>query len=71
MTERAYVEIMSAGNGVELPRDDVLSYAFVLAPLAELAPAVRHPVARRTFAELWSEFEQPHEMRRIVDAACG
>ena len=66
-----YGEIMSAGNGVELPRDDVLSYAFVLAPLAELAPAVRHPVARRTFAELWSEFEQPHEMRRIVDAACG
>ena len=66
-----YGEIMSASNGIELPRGDVLSYAFVLAPLAEIAPAVKHPVAQRTFAELWSEFEPTHAMRRIVDAARG
>ena len=25
----------------------------------------------RTFAELWSEFEETHEMRRIADAVHG
>ena len=69
MTERVFGEFRSAG--AELPRDDVLSYAFVLAPLAESAPAVRRPVVRRTFAELWSEFEPTHEMRRIAGSACG
>ena len=66
-----YGDVVSAGNGIELPRRDVLAYAFVLAPLAEIAPAVRHPVAQRTFADLWSEFEETHEIRRIVDVGCG
>jgi len=64
-------EIRSTGAGIELPRDDVLSYAFVLAPLAEIAPTVMHPVVRRPFAELWSEFEPTHKMRRIAGSAGG
>ena len=66
-----YGEVMSSGNGIELPRDDVLSYAFVLGPLAEIAPALKHPVVQRTFAELWNEFEPSHRMHRIDDAARG
>ncbi len=40
-----------------VPRADILQYAFVLAPLAELAPDLKHPVDGRTMLELWSVFE--------------
>jgi 2-amino-4-hydroxy-6-hydroxymethyldihydropteridine diphosphokinase len=36
-----------------LPRADVLGYAFVLGPLAELAPALRHPVSGARIGEVW------------------
>jgi len=42
--------------GLRLPRADIIEYAFVLAPLAELAPDLVHPVEGATMAELWSRF---------------
>lgn len=50
-----YGEAVVDRPGLRLPRDEVLRYAFVLRPLAELAPALRHPVAGRTLGELWAE----------------
>ncbi len=44
-------------DGIALPRPDVLEYAFVLRPLAELAPAFRHPLTGRSLAWHWKHFE--------------
>jgi 2-amino-4-hydroxy-6-hydroxymethyldihydropteridine diphosphokinase len=45
-------------NGArELPRRDIENYAFVLRPLAELAPDTPHPGTGRTFRQMWKEFQ--------------
>ncbi|MGU5806628.1 2-amino-4-hydroxy-6-hydroxymethyldihydropteridine diphosphokinase [Aeromonas veronii] len=41
-----------------LPRGEVLTNAFVLWPLAELVPKLRHPVDGRTMGELWQAYDK-------------
>jgi 2-amino-4-hydroxy-6-hydroxymethyldihydropteridine diphosphokinase len=52
------LDLLLVGQRVDarerLPRDDVLRYPFVLAPLAELAPRLRHPVTGISIAEAWN-----------------
>jgi len=43
---------------ISLPRVDILKYAFVLGPLAELAPQLRHPGSGKTMGELWAAFDR-------------
>ena len=43
---------------VALPRGEILTNAFVLGPLAELAPSLRHPVDGRTLDELWQGYDK-------------
>lgn len=42
----------------QLPHADIDKYDFVLAPLAEVAPALRHPVHGETISELWQNFDR-------------
>jgi 2-amino-4-hydroxy-6-hydroxymethyldihydropteridine diphosphokinase len=51
------LDLLTFGQRVDaasrLPREDVLRYPFVLAPLAELAPRLRHPVTGEAVADAW------------------
>lgn len=48
-----YGELVGEHEGLQLPRAEILRNAFVLWPLALLAPQLQHPVEKRSFAELW------------------
>ena len=43
---------------LRIPRSDILEYAFVLRPLAEIAPGLVHPVTGRTLVDHWADFDQ-------------
>jgi 2-amino-4-hydroxy-6-hydroxymethyldihydropteridine diphosphokinase len=43
--------------GLVLPKPELLRWAFMLGPLAELAPELVHPVQRRSIGDLWRDFD--------------
>ena len=43
---------------VVLPRAEIVNNAFVLWPLAELAPNLVHPLVHQTYAKLWDDYDK-------------
>ena len=64
-----YDDVVRSGEGhLELPRAE-LRHAFVLKPMADIAPWVRHPLGGQTMAELWAAFPVSSEPL-VLDAEC-
>jgi 2-amino-4-hydroxy-6-hydroxymethyldihydropteridine diphosphokinase len=53
-----YGDLIVSNGRLRIPRDEILRYAFVLEPLAEIAPELRHPVTGESYAELWAKFDK-------------
>ena len=53
-----YGELVCDVPGLKLPRPDLLKRAYMLGPLAQLAPHLVHPTAHLTIGELWRRFDQ-------------
>ncbi|WP_394176874.1 2-amino-4-hydroxy-6-hydroxymethyldihydropteridine diphosphokinase [Thalassotalea litorea] len=51
---------------VQIPRDEIPENAYVLWPLAELAPNLVHPVLNKSYQQLWQEYDKTKQIIRKV-----
>lgn len=67
------IDILTYGDwvgeeaGVHLPRAELTRNAFVLRPMAELAPDRRHPERGETYAGLWAGYDKRRQRLWPVD----
>jgi 2-amino-4-hydroxy-6-hydroxymethyldihydropteridine diphosphokinase len=66
-----YDDLVLDEKGLKLPREEILKNAFVLWPLAEIAPARVHPLAGKAYAELWDDFDKSKENLAPVEFECN
>jgi len=50
-----------------LPRDEITKYAFVLKPLADIAPDEIYPPENQTYLNLWQGFDATGQDMKVVD----
>ncbi|MBY4676064.1 2-amino-4-hydroxy-6-hydroxymethyldihydropteridine diphosphokinase [Marinobacterium arenosum] len=62
-----YDQLTGDCDGVKLPRGEILKNAFVLRPLAELAPQAAHPLNGQSYSELWQAYDQASQKLWPVD----
>lgn len=53
-----YDDLIMKDGKLELPRDEITRNAFVLWPLAEIAPQLKHPLTQQSMEELWDSFDK-------------
>jgi len=66
------IDILLYGNEVTdtpiiLPREEIRDNAYVLRPLAELAPELPEPGGDQTYGQIWREFDQTAQQLTPID----
>lgn len=62
-----YDDVVYEQGRIKLPRDEILYNAFVLCPLAELAPRLVHPTQGKSIAQLWDTFDKDSQALWKID----
>ena len=50
----------------QLPRDEITKNAFVLWPLSQISPELRHPILKKCYQELWLDYNKNSQQLSIV-----
>jgi len=59
-------DLIGEAEGLRLPRDEILEYAFVLQPLADLVPEMRHPLLGTCYRLLLQQADFSNQWLRPV-----
>lgn len=62
-----YGDFVGVESGIELPRAEITKNAFVLLPLAEIAPSALHPQLQMPYQHLWTEYDQASQKLWPID----
>lgn len=60
--------VLTGPGNLRLPREDLVEQAFVLRPMLDLAPTLRHPVLGKTLLQLWQARD---EVKQMPDEVAG
>ena len=64
-----YGDLIVNDGRLQIPRDEIEHYAFVLEPLAEIAPDQKHPISHISYAGLWEQFDKTDLRQKRVTPA--
>jgi 2-amino-4-hydroxy-6-hydroxymethyldihydropteridine diphosphokinase len=62
-----YGDLIIHDGRLQIPRDEIERYAFVLEPLAEIAANLQHPISKKTYADLWMKFDKNNLKQHIIN----
>lgn len=62
-----YDELILQQGRLELPRDEIGKNAFVLCPLAEIAPDLKHPLTGQDYAAMWENFDKQSQPLQVIE----
>jgi 2-amino-4-hydroxy-6-hydroxymethyldihydropteridine diphosphokinase len=62
-----YGDTVRHDDRVRLPHPDIARYAFVLRPLADIAPDGRHPETGLVYQKMWEQFDKNKQELTAVD----
>jgi 2-amino-4-hydroxy-6-hydroxymethyldihydropteridine diphosphokinase len=66
-----YDDFVSQDTELEIPRDEITRYAFVLEPLAEIVGSLEHPVLHKTYSALWQAFNKTGLVQKRINFDWG